>query len=169
MFGFNFTVCTYFSHVTIPRANKEFNWINNTVSGPVPRLLLTLVQSTKCRQKNGGFWWKMTPFPWLLVPKFMVTATEQGSNMSPPQFSHPPGFYKNISAFCSEFLLFWYFRHIFSTVDHLFKDLGALHVNSRPWSVKDNKQLLKPGEMWAKTILQARENIRIYQTIKRYL
>jgi hypothetical protein len=36
MFGFNFTVCTYFSHVTIPRANKEFNWINNTVSRPVP-------------------------------------------------------------------------------------------------------------------------------------
>jgi hypothetical protein len=29
-------VCTYFSHVTIPRANKEFNWINNTVSRPVP-------------------------------------------------------------------------------------------------------------------------------------
>jgi hypothetical protein len=35
----------------------------------------------------------------------------------------------------------------------------AVHVNSRPWSVKDNKQLLKPREMWAKTILQARANI----------
>ena len=58
----------------------------------------------------------------------MVIATEQGSIMSPPQFSHPPGFYKNISAFCSEFLLFCYFRHIFSTFDHLFKDVKVVHV-----------------------------------------
>jgi hypothetical protein len=32
----------------------------------------------------------------------------------------------------------------------LFKDVATVHVNSRPWSVKDNKQLLKPREMGQK-------------------
>jgi hypothetical protein len=58
----------------------------------------------------------------------MGIATEQGSIMSPPQFSPPPGFTKNISAFCSEFLLLCYFRHIFSTFDHLLKDVKVVHV-----------------------------------------
>jgi hypothetical protein len=83
------------------------NWIRPLSCIKLEDLLLYFVQSTKCRQKNGGFWWKMTPFPWLLVPKFMVIATEQGSIVSRPQFlSPPPGFYKNISSFCNESLLF---------------------------------------------------------------
>ena len=57
---------------------------------------------------------------------------------------------------------------MFSTVDHLFKGVEAVHVNSRPWSVKDNKQLLKPRESRnvGKTILQARANIRILSDYK---
>jgi hypothetical protein len=59
----------------------------------------------------------------------MVIVTEQGSIISPPKFSPPPlGFTKNISAFCSEFLLLCYFRHIFSMFDHLFKDVKVIHV-----------------------------------------
>jgi hypothetical protein len=83
--------------------------------------------------------------------------------VSPQQFSHTPGFYKNISAFCSESLNPCCFDILtfFSTVDPLFKDVEAVHVYSRPWSVKNNKQLLKPRKMWARTIFQARANSRI--------
>ena len=54
----------------------------------------------------------------------MVIATEQGSIVSPPPLVSA----KNISDFCSEFLLFCYFRHIFSTSDNLSKDVKVVRV-----------------------------------------
>jgi hypothetical protein len=40
-------------------------------------------------------------------------------------------------------------------------DDDSVHVNSRPWSVNDNKQLLKPRKMWAKMKPQVKANSRI--------
>jgi hypothetical protein len=88
----------------------------------------------------------------------MVIATEQGSNMSQPQFSPPPlVFIKIFRLFAVNPCCFYIFDIFFRLLTiAVFKDVEAVRVNSRPWSVKDNKQLLKPREMWAKTILQAR-------------
>jgi hypothetical protein len=42
------------------------------------------------RKNMADFQAKWRHFHWLLVPKFMVIATEQGSNISPPQSPPPP-------------------------------------------------------------------------------
>jgi hypothetical protein len=85
----------------------------------------------------------------------MVIATEPRLNYEPATVLTPPlVFAKNISDFFSEFLLFCYFRHIFSRFDHLFKDVKVVHVIL----VRERqqvKQLLKPPKMWTKTIFQA--------------
>jgi hypothetical protein len=85
---------------------------------------------------TGSFWpWK---YHW------------PGSFLSPLQFSHPPGFFKNIYRFF-EFLqwilvVFDIFTY-FSTCDHLFKEVQVVNVRER-------QQM--PCKILAKTIFEAR-------------
>ena len=78
----------------------------------------------------------------------MVISTEQGSIMTPATvFAHTP--YKLFRLFAVKPFCFDVFDIFFRLLhDHLLKDVEAVHVNSRPWSVKDNKQLLKPREIY---------------------
>ena len=74
-----------------------------------------------------------------------------GSILSPLQFSHPPGFIKNIFAFrsfCSKFSLFFY---IFSTFDHLFKYLKVVHgilARERQQTNMKTPRNLGKGDIW---------------------
>jgi hypothetical protein len=75
-----------------------------------------------------------------------------GSFLSPLQFSHPPGFCKNIHRFF-EFLqwilvVFDIFTY-FSTCDHLFEEVQVVDVRERQLT-------LTPRQMLAKTIFEAR-------------
>ena len=116
-YGKIFLITLQWKHET--RQQRSYHWAI---------ILLEEVLGKKVFAKTWRIFAPLTPFPWQLVPPAHGITADQAQFWARYNFyTPPPGFIKNIFAFrsfCSKISCFF---NIFSTSDHLFKDLKAVH------------------------------------------
>ena len=105
--------------------NFFFLWRENPLSYTVFtvfELSDCITRQKKCRQKHGGCWGHLSTFLFSKFPKFMVISTDQGSILSPLQFSHQNK--------CANKFLFSHFRstYFFDHIYRLLKDVQVIYV-----------------------------------------